>query len=698
MMNLFLKSKSNFFNKPAYILQDILFIILIICVVFFFVDFGFGKYLLSGDFRLSVHNGSVFGTQFLSLISDKFSNNNFVFLPFYPVYFFLKNMPYQWTLIYIYFGIPLLSFFCMRYVLLRASKFSNESGPGHYLFASSLAFYYALNPSIFERFGHWTILHGMAIFPIYCYFFYKFLKESNIFNQYLLIFPVVLYLGAMTPQLIVVYFFASVLICVTALFIGYRKIKIFAYASKCFVAFILALLSFFHIIYPILAGYGRVKSRLESPTTADILYYLSKNSEVYSAISGTNYYAHQINFLFSLSLGFLLFLIGLFFLFFKKSTFYEGSKDKILNYFILLYLLVILLIISGYQSFPWFYEILIASFFSDFMWVIKDPNMYYSLFAFALVVFLVRIIPYNKNKIIPFSLFIVTAHVVFLMSSDREFYNKFYSFLDIPEEYFDLSEEFSSDSGRNFWIPSGIYVKEGYAESTPYFPSPSLWLTKNKELTPSTKEYEDLIAVVHDQIFLKKCENIYFLDWVISAHHLNVFLDKNSTEDRSIKSISKGEDISEWKNDVFFAESCFKKLPNTSLIKSFGSIDVYKSSVKIQEQVYFYSGTIDGLNKFLEHYPVHVIYTESTQESYRKLDIKDYSILRESYDKNWLTNNGESAFDIVDLGSMIFHGKHKDFHYRQEDFFQKVVFWQKVILLMLTGLFLYLNKYGKRKK
>lgn len=669
--------------RLKYFILDLLFILGIIATVYFFVDFRFGQYLFTGDFRFHIDKALI-GDQFVRLVSDKFSNNNFVFLAFYPLYFFLQFIPYHYILVYIFFGIPVFLFLSTKYILTKFSNF-NYNNILLYLFISSLAFYFAINPSLFNRFGHWPVLHGTIFFPLYIYCLYKYFCKKASLNKFFWLLPLLLFLGAITPHLIVVYLIASTLLYFSTFFICRKNPK--QHLSKGFLLFCGALVSFFHILYPALIGQGRTKSLLESATTSNILSSLARHSNIVSAISGTNYYYELIKFPTELSVGFLIFLLSLFLFLTRKE------KDRI-NALFLLLSLTILIVVTGYGSFKFVLDFFNQRFLSQFTWLVKDPNMYYLFFLLPVLLLLTRLISsahvqIKKPCLVLFAFLFLGLNIIFTFSSDRSDFNKFYDFINLPEEYFTLAEELKDGSARNLWLPSGVYISKNFSDEITYFPSPSLWLTKNKELTPSTPEYASLISFIESQIYNEDCENINLLNWLIAVQNLNIIIDRNSvnnplTDDYSIEPKIKKLQI------------CLEKLPNAYKYKTIGNIDIFKSNLELQQVLYSFKGPLDSLNSFLEINPVNIVYQPSEKGEVETIQMS-HAVLNESYDENWLDLNNNPAKAKVNFASMLFDDD-QEFHYRGERQFLKIVAAQKIILVFFVILFIRELLFNHAKK
>ena len=523
IQTLFLSDKKNNLNKIIYPIIDLVFIIIITAIIYFFIEFKLGQYLFSGDFRFHINNDFV-GDQFLSLVSKRFSSNNFVFLAFYPIFYLLQYVPYHYMLIYVFFGIPIGLFLSIKFVLTKLTSFKYDNIQ-FYLLISSISSYVAVNPSLFSRFPHWPILHGAIFFPLYMYLLYKYLQKNNFLNQYLWMLPIMLFFGAITPHLVVIYFASSILLYLTVLF-AYKK-KLWKYLIKGFLIALTSIVSFLQVLYPIAIGYGRVKSAVEGETTSYVFSSLARNSNVFSAISGTNYYEGLIEFPVDFSAGFLIFLLSIFFLLIYKK------RDK-LTTILIFFTLLGLIDVAGYPAFSWIFDLLGQTFISDLLWIVKDPNTYYLFFLMILVLLFARLVAINQVKkpyMLSMAIVILVFNIVFLFGSDRtSLIKQNIQFVDLPKEYLALANTLRKDPRRNLWLPSEIYVSKSFSKEIHYFPSPPYWLTSNKELFEATKDYKNLIDTIEEEIYEKECTNINFLNWIIAAQNLNVIIDRNSVE------------------------------------------------------------------------------------------------------------------------------------------------------------------------
>lgn len=674
----------NLINKnKIFLLIDIIFLLIIAITINYVIDFQYGKYFLAGDFRFNIYYKELQGDYILHMISQKYSMNNFIHLPFYSVYLFLQYIPYKYILIYIFFIIPILIYLSTKYILLKTTHIKGKIV--YNILFSSLAFYVAINPPLFIRYIHWTILHGIIFFPIFLYVQYKFLMDKKVINKFLFILPLLIYFGAMTPQLVVVYIIASIFMFTSLLF--FLKTNLLQYTLKGGMLFISGIFSFLHVIYPSLLGYIQAKSDYEGVTEGWILAYFAKNSNLYSAISGTNFFEPLLEYPLIISTGFVIFILCLFLLVIIK-------KSNIVNLILLLSSIILLIIVSGYPVFSFIFDLLSKTYISHLLWLAKDPNMYYLFFIILVVLLLVRLIVFSsikKKYIFIFSFLIVISNMVFILGSDKKIFNEYYPFIDIPKEYFSLAVLLENDNGRNYWLPSDTYIGKTFSKKMIIFPSPSWWATKNKELVYySTPTYQNLMKTIDYEIYDNNCKAIYFLDWIVAAQNLNLIIDHNSVNTTEINA-------PDTKSRMRKAEACIRKLPNIYKYMSVGRIDIYKSKLKLGKNIYEYEGNIDRLNKFLKKNPSNIIYKFSYQEKIRKLDISAYSILNESFDKNWLDEDNKSTLYKVNLASMLFEGTNQKFHYRGESEFEKVVNFQKFMLVFFVILaILYLCRTKNR--
>lgn len=664
---------------------DVLFIIIIILAVQWFVDFRWGQYLFTGDFRFNVHN-SIIGNSYLHLISGQFSSNNFIYLTFYSFFSVFQFVPYQYMVLYLIFGLPILLFLSMKYVLLKMVNFKNSWII--YFLASSVALYYSLNPSIFLRYVHWTILHSNMLLPIYILLLYGVLRKKKIFTPSLMLLPVVLYFGAMVPQGVVIYAIATFFLYISVYLLSGPAFK--KYLLKGILLFSVYILSFAHVLFPILIGYGQTKSSLESPTKSYFLSYFSRNSNILTAVSGTNFYDPLINYAFPFSVGLLMFIMTIAFFAFTKS------KNRI-NFVLLLFSLIMLIVLTGYRTFSGIFDFLNATYVSHFLWLIKDPNMYYLVFLMLLSFLFVRVVVFsNVSKIFIFllSILLITLNILFILGSKTKSFNEDFQFVKVPNEYFAVSDLLSKDSGRNFWYPNDTYVSKNFSKNVVCFPTPPLWLTENKELFGYlVSDYKKLSKTISEEIYDKNCKNVNFLDWIISAHSLNVILDRNSVDNKNCPKDNTEDKIKQ-------ATLCMSKLKYVYKYKTEGNIDIYKSKLPIKKEVYLHEGNIETLDSFLKKNPVNVVYLPKNEEKSEKLPLSEFTILNESFDKNWEDENNNQPIYRVNLGSMVFKGENHKFSYREEDSFQKLVLGQKSILAIfgLLSIIFYIKQKKHDKK
>lgn len=670
--------------KKSYLLIDLIFTLLILGVVFLFLNYNFTGYLFSGDFRFNIFN-SVRGDQFLSLISHRFSNNNFIYISFYSLYFLMQYVSYPGLLIFIFFGIPLLLFFSLKFVIIRFLKFKYNSHSLYFLI-SSLCFYYAVNPALFDRYGHFTILYGFIFFPLYVYLLYQYFRTKSMWNIYLLALPIIVYLGVMAPHFFFLYV-ATGLFFFVSMFFG-NRLGVKRYLAKTILIASVSFIALLNIVIPVLLGYGVTKSGWEAPTTASSLIALSNVSNIYTAISGTNFYFDSlIKFPVWLSVGFLIFLITILFMMLSKKI--DGKQI-----IFLLFTLLSLFLVAGYSTFTNIYDLLIKTPISSFLWLIKDPNMYYLMFLVSLLILAGLVI--SSKKVKPLYLYSLSAafiflNILFILASNRSEYNKFYEFVNVPKEYISLSQTLKNDSGRNLWLPADIYVSKSFAKQDMFFPSPSLWLTQNRELAGATNEYIDLIKNINSQIYANNCSNKYWLNWIIAAQKLNVIIDKNTINGLAP---DQGKD----RDEMLAAEKCLKTLPNAYLSKEIGNLYIYRSNLTINNDVYAYKGNINDLNNFLKSNPSNIIYSNSNKVSVIKMPFSNYTILNESYDQNWKVA-GQAPLYEVNFASMLFKAKGKAV-YRGENIFQYVVSAQRIliILFVIPIIYIKIKELMKRRK
>jgi len=656
------------------------FVGLILLTIFWFTNFNYAGVLQSGDFRIHLKQ-DVVGDQFLTLVSNRFSNNNFVYLSFLPLYSFLRYLPYSVVLIYIFLIIPILLFCSLLFTFLKATHYKfQRQGIASFFFLCSLAFYSAINPSHFNRIGHFTILHSFIFLPLLSYLTYRFLWQKSLVNRYLFLFFLFFYLGGSTPQMVVV---NNLVIGAVYIFFLVSRQSFSAFLKKMLPLGIAVFLAQAHIIYPLIIGQGVIKSLRESAITTQVLESLSQKSNIYTAISGTNYYQGLISYPVQFSTGFLIFLL--------VCAFFIGCKaKKRIDYFLFLTMLLGLIIVTGYRTFPVFYKIIGNTPLHSFLWLIKDPNMYYHVFLIPLLFLPARIVQLkliNQRIIFFLGSLILISNSCFIFLSGKQEYNKFYDSIEVPDYHFTLSEELERLGGRNFWVPYDIYTRKNFSKEIPYFPSPIWWLTENKELTDETEVYRELIEVIEKEISDNHCQNIYFLDFIIATQDLNIVIDQNSINNPMLG-------VYDTEDKIVQANNCMLKIPHIEKLLSLGNIDVYRSNLEIKNEVYSYQGSIDGLNEFIKKNPVHIVFELGSKEEAKTLDIKDFSILNESLDKNWRDSKGAGSLYKVNLASMLFGNANGNFSYRGAREFQLIIQAQKlaVLLIIFSFFMVKLNK------
>lgn len=661
---------------------DIIFCLSIVFIIFYATTFEFGKYLFAGDFRLAIYK-SVIRDQFLSLVSSKFSNNNFIYLSFYPLFLFFSMIPYSWVVTFIFFGIPILLFQSAKFTILQFVNYK-KTDILHYVLISSVSFFYALNPWFFNRYVHYTMPYSAIFFPLVIWALYKYLTGYSYFGKYLMLFFIFYYLGSIGPQ-------PTVIFACTYLFfvagIGISKIaEIKKYFVKIAFSFAAVVLSLSHIIIPAFTGHAVAKSFLESSTEPNILLSLGRNSTLITAISGTNFFERLIIFPSYLSVAILFFLfVVLIFFFVKKSA---------IHFLLITYMMILLIVGSGFRTFRPVFEIVMATPFKNYLWLVKDPNTYYLFFLFPLLLLFVLLLKEIKppRTLIVLIIFIaICGNLLFIFNSDYTDYKKYFKFINVPAEYQSLSISLKGDKGRNLWIPSSQYVGKNFTTGQTHFPSPSIWLTQNKESTYYASEYRQLNALIENEIVSNNCSNRNFLNWIISAQNLNIILDKNSVnnpllEDSTTESIVKK------------TSDCLVTLKNVYKYKHFGNIEVYKSNLKIDNNFVSISGDIKFLNDFLKNNTPNILFINSKQKKAVRLT-GNFSVLNESYDTNWRNGHGEGPVGKVNFASMLFNQKIGDFHYKDENVFTTITFLQKILLALSVTylLFLAVNFKGIQK-
>lgn len=684
----------KFINTP--LLLDLALIFIMCFIILIVTGFTWGKYLHTGDFRFSIFP-ELIGDQAFNLVSNKFSNENFVFLSFSPALLFFKLLKYSHLLFFIFFGIPVLTYISTKFVLIKLFYGTSIKYETYSIFSSALAFYFALNPSIFDRYGHWWIGYSVIFFPIFVYMTWHYIKSDSLLSFQILIIPTILFTGAVGPQPVVVYFLSTLFLLITYLLSNFKEASkdLFLLFGKGWLLFVSGCLAFSHILFPIIWGQGLIRTSWELPTNSSVLSFYARKSDLISSISGTNYYAEIINFSSNISVGFSIFLLIIILMLFDK-------KCK-LNEFILIkivLILVLLIIITGYRSFKHIYDLIAATPVYSIMWLIKDPNMYYSYFLFSeltLLVYLAKLKCSNLSNILSFNKFIrlisasiIILHIFFILCSDFHKYRNFYKFVKIPDEYLKLSLDLEHDNFRNLWLPYDWYISKDFSRQTPYYPLPAYWLTKNKELTHSTEFYSRLIEMIQEEIYIKNCKNVHFIGWIITMHNLNIILDYH-TIPNTLK--SKTDDD---RKKTFLAEECLNKIYGFYVYKTYEKIKVYKSSLKFNDNFsIFQTANTEYLdpeywNQVLGNYDL-------TRSKGLALDINKISIFHESYNENWQSLENKYPHFVANFAAMGFYGtnqEYQEFSYKNQEKYEWITFFQKIIIsiLFFSGIFQFLNR------
>lgn len=658
---------------------NIFFVATIILVVNYVIDYHYGRYFLAGDFRLHIDQAHI-SEYFTHIFSTRFSVNAFMYIPFFSLFLFLQLIPYQLVLISIFFGIPICLYFSMKMVLLSIIGKKNFSVAMN-CFLSSLAFYYAVNPALFDRYVHFTILYGGIFFPPFLLSLYRYFKSEKVINKYLFATPLLLFLGNVTPQLFVIYICASLLLFFFYLIMFLKKKQLGAMVKKSLVLGILCLITILHVVVPVLSGFLITKSLHESSTTDAILARLSERSNIISSISGTHQFNAILEFPTFVSSGLIIFILTLLILMKKRK---REKADPML----LVGIAILLLTLIGYGTFPYAYQFINLTPLSQLLWLVKDTSTYYIFYLALIIGFVgknIRNLTHNSKKLIFLALAITLLNIFFFLMANKRAFNDYYKFLEIPKEYFDLSKTMATDKERNLWLPPQAYVTKTFTKSMTHFPSAAFWLTKNREITYMTSNYQDLIMLIDKEIYKKKCSNKNFINWLIGVQKLNIIIDENSINNSKLGDFTTEDYIS-------IASDCMRGLPNVYLYKSFGKINVYKSNLPIRSDVIEFSGTIEELDKYVKDNPVNVIVKNSANQLIRKLS-GEYAVLNESYDRNWLSQEGEHAITKVNFSSMLFKGSGKKYYYRNYDLFEKVVFLEKIFIgILFSTLLIYAKK------
>ena len=627
--------------------------------VIWMTGFRWGEIVLGGDFRSSLWP-SARGDLFLNLVSQRFSNSNFVYLSFLPLYRIIAALDIQTLLIFIYFVIPALTY-CFSYFFLEKIIQTKSWDARLSVVNAVLAFCLALNPTFFVKLVHWPILFSRALFPLFALAVITFVQSKK--RLYAVI-PVVvlLHFGGISPFGFVAYmgtlFLASALIAASdeSVVMKIRSISLLAIAS--FVAYA-------HIIYAASLGLAETRSIYEAPMTSNIFSFLGKHANVISAISATNFNEELIKFP-AASIWFVLFsLVGFAFLLNKSSR-----RSKLFLYSILL-LAVIVALQSGYRTFPMIYDLLMTNSVTNaVIWIVKEPNTFipYSLLLLGLVVALAC--KYIIDQKISMKLILIGAalicsgNVIFFLSSETTEFRKYFQFHKVPAEYFEAADYLETIGGRNLWFPISWYAPKKYFPTSVHYPSPAYWLTRNKELIDTTVEYSKLLREIDSEIYENRCYRKEHLAWLAATQELNLLIDLNTVNLATAH-------IPDARDRVRLARKCLMSLPGIKLVRTIGPIEIYRSEVASNPPIL---SSVEG-----------AVTSIATSQIY---------VLNESFQMNWRDSHGTPPVARVNKYSMGF-GSPGPFVYRGQYLFYWITQVQFYLILTMACMILFLrpNKY-----
>lgn len=597
----------------------LLFIACIAFVVIFVTDFEWGKIVLGGDFRPSMWE-SARGDFFTGLVSKRFSNNNFVYLSFLPLFRIIADLDIQQLLFFVYFIIPALSYFTSYYFLEVATKAEHRNFRLSYLNAA-LAFCLALNPTFFVKLVHWPILYSSALFPLFITTIIFFVQNSNRIFAAIPV-SVVLYFGGVGPY---GYFAYMATLIVTSIVVALSDQSIVAKVRSISILAITSFVAYAHIIYAAAIGMSVASSHYEQPITSEVLLSLGRRANIISAISSTNFNEELLQYP-SFSIWFALFVIPVFVLFRSRSA--RSSK-----LFLLLTLLLVSVIAfqSGYKTFPVLYDFLNSiPFIHAIIWIIKEPNTYQP-FTLPLLGLLVGIaLGYIVSENSPNWIVIIgviaisSGNVGYFISVNSTDFKNYFLFHEVPAEYFTTADYLETIGGRNLWLPISWYASKRYLPNAVHYPNPAYWLTRNKELADTSEEYRHLLNEFESEIYQNGCARKDYIAWIVATQDLNLVVDLNTVNFAKAHLPDAGVRVN-------VARQCILSLPGIKLLRAFESIEIYKVLSTSAQPVFPLTAENVNTTKQIQLY-----------------------VLNEAFHQNWRDSRGDPPVARVNKFSMGF--------------------------------------------
>jgi len=598
----FKKNKISIVNSLTYLM----YILLTILIVLRHFNYDLGQVLYTGDLRI---HSKLIAENSDTLFNFRLMIETTPFISLYPILSLFNFLKIEQIHFFIIFLIPLLAFLSMDFILRKYipnDLFFKEFNLKYFI-STSLSFIYVMNPSYFNRIGHWNINYLYIFIPLFFYLCDQFLKNKGRFYTLLILSPIIFY-GVSSPHSMVA--FTGILFLL--IIFNYEKSTRYFLKSVAIISVHAYAISH-NFLAMLLKGNILLKTSWEGETNPAVLASLSKNSSFISSLSGTNYYYDQlITHPIPAGAGFIVFLLILFLILKSKKILMEDIKY-------LFFIVIFLFINLGYLTLTfWFDNFLLKIWFiKDLLWLIKDPNIFYNFLIFFLLLFLVKKLPYQNKAYLILLVFILSAVNFYqLMYSKIDNYKEFFKPIRVTDEYIDVYNYLSKENKRTLWIPTSIYIDNKIAPKVTYFPNFNLWLTTNPEVTIGNKIYQDFINMLNKEVIIKNCQNKDLVSWLMRSNDLYLVVDEGSSSDK----------IGPYKECLLEIESIEKVIITES-------ITVFKSNLALvnSNDLTRFTGNTDQLNTFLKEKPISLVYIEEKNLNSPVIEIKEGLNLEKIY-------------------------------------------------------------------
>ncbi len=659
-------------NLIFHILLYFVYLFLIILIILRYFDYQFGNVTYTGDLRI---HSSLPSENSNSLFNFRLMTHSTPFLSLFPILSLFDYLSIESIYFFILFIIPILAFISMEIILSKyiGDIFYKNFNLKNFI-STSLSFIYIINPSYFNRIGHWNINLTYVFVPPFFYLVDKFLKQNSSYFNLLILSPIIFF-GVSNPHALVA--FTGIIIILLLFNIKFNKEYFLKSISLTFIHF----LAVSHNFLSMYLDKGlMIKTSWEGTTDSEVLQSLSKNSDFITSLSGTNYYFESISYPTLIGPGFLIFVFLLISLFWKNVI--KRRKIAKENIKFIIFILIFFLINLGYKTLPFLYENIFfhISYIKDLLWLIKDSNIFYNYLIFFLIIFFAKkIVKTNVFFIIFSTLLLVLLNIYINYFSNTEIYNNFFKQIKIPKEYNEVRDFLEKENKRSIWIPYQTYISFKNETNLTWFPNPNLWLTKNSEIVTANPNYNEFITTLQNEVVTKKCLNKTLISWLIKSNDLLIVVNEDSHY----------EYIQKYKECIGSIQE-FKKL----FVKE--NISVYASELNLIEtnELVEFKGSLEELNDYLKKNPYSMlIIGENTGKTKNKINTIDHSFVKKvyySYDEN-LTFNNEKLKQKVNIISSTYeptiYTNMSGIAYKNDDFFKsylKFIFLFNCVLGVLS--------------